>query len=157
MKNFIIVLVLLGLFAACKKPVEQKEVVDVNAIKTDIQEFENQNAAWINSKNVDSIMQYYADDAISYDSNSKPLIGKEQIRKSMESASKSRSTNTKLTYSVKEVYPSEDGNRIVEIGQYRIQDPNGVNYGSGTYFSILEKRDGKYVCIRDIQTPDSMY
>jgi len=142
--------------ANCEKPAE-RETLDAGAIteiKMEIQSIEDRYAKAVNSKNVDSIMEYYADDAISFDSNSKPLHGKDEIRESMKDLSKGFPKRAGIKYTVMEVFPSGDGNQVVEIGHYRISDPKGINYGTGNYFSVFEKRNGKYVCIRDIQTPD---
>ncbi|NMH27757.1 YybH family protein [Flavobacterium silvaticum] len=155
MKINVLILPLLVIAASCTKPVERTEVVGPEVIRAEIQSLENNYARWVNSKNVDSIMQYYADDAVSYDSNSKPLHGKDEIRESMKELSKGFPEGAGIKYTVMEVYPTSDGQQVVEIGHYRIDDPKGRNYGSGNYFSLFEKRDDKYLCIRDIQTPDS--
>lgn len=142
--------------ANCEKPVERVtlDASELSEIKMEIQAIENRYANAVNSKNIDSIMEYYADDAVSFDSNSKPLHGKDEIRESMQDLSKGFPKRAGIKYTVMEVFPSGDGTQVVEIGHYRISDPKGINYGTGNYFSVFEKRNGKYVCIRDIQTPD---
>lgn len=152
--NYLIVFVLLSVFS-CKEP--EPVAISLQSIRSDIETLEKDYARWVNSKNVDSIMQYYADDAVSFDSNSKPLRGKDEIRESMKKLSAGFPKGAGITYTVMEVFPTTDGAQVVEIGHYRIEDPKGRNYGSGNYFSLFEKRDGRYVCIRDIQTPDSPY
>ncbi|WP_290841894.1 DUF4440 domain-containing protein [Flavobacterium sp.] len=143
-------------FLNCEKPVERTTLGadELAALKVEIQELEDNYAKNVNSKNVDSIMKYYADDAVSYDSNSQPLHGSLEIRESMEDLSKGFPKRAGIKYTVREVFPSGDGTQVIEIGHYKISDPKGINYGSGNYFSVFEKRNGKYVCIRDIQTPD---
>jgi len=150
------ILLLAVIFANCEKPAERVSLNadELSALKTEIQALEDNYARNVNSKNVDSILTYYADDAVSYDSNSKPLHGKEEIRESMEDLAKGFPKRAGIKYTVTEVFSSGDGNQILEIGHYRISDPKGINYGTGNYFSVFEKRNGKYVCIRDIQTPD---
>ncbi|MBD3582264.1 YybH family protein [Flavobacterium selenitireducens] len=142
--------------ANCEKPVERVtlDANELTEIKLEIQAIEDRYAKAVNSKNIDSIMEYYADDAVSFDSNSKPLHGKDEIRESMQDLSKGFPKRAGIKYTVMEVFPSGDGTQVVEIGHYRISDPKGINYGTGNYFSVFEKRNGKYVCIRDIQTPD---
>lgn len=143
-------------FANCEKPAERSTMSadELAKLKAEIQALEDNYASNVNSKNVDSIMTYYADDAVSYDSNSKPLHGKEEIRESMQQLAKGFPKRAGIKYTVTEVFPSGDGNQVIEIGHYRISDPKGINYGTGNYFSVFEKRNGRYVCIRDIQTPD---
>lgn len=157
MKNKGLILTLIALSAACNKPAEQTDLQNSEAFKADIQFLENDNARWVNSKEVDSMVQYYADDAVSYDSNSKPLHGREEIRESMQSLSRGFENGASIKYTVTEVFPMSDGEKVLEIGHYKISDSRGKTYGSGNYFSLFEKRNGKYVCIRDIQTPDSLY
>lgn len=144
------------IFSNCEKPVERTSLTaeQISAVKMEIQSIEDRYAKNVNSKNVDSIMTYYADDAVSYDSNSKPLHGKDEIRESMQELAKGFPKRAGIKYTVMEVFPSGDGSQVIEIGHYKISDPKGVNYGAGNYFSVFEKRNGKYLCIRDIQTPD---
>lgn len=141
---------------ACEKPVERAylDESEISEIRSEIQSIENRYSMAVSSKNVDSIMTYYADDAVSFDSNTKPLHGKEEIRESMEELSKGFPKRAGIKFTVTEILPSSDGKQVVEIGHYKISDPKGINYGTGNYFSVFEKRNGKYVCIRDIQTPD---
>lgn len=152
----LLLLASVSVFVNCEKPVERSSMTmdELAALKTEIQKIEDNYAKNVNSKNVDSIMTYYADDAVSYDSNSRPLHGKEEIRESMEELSKGFPKRAGIRYTVTEIFPSGDGNQVIEIGHYKISDPKGVNYGTGNYFSVFEKRNGKFLCIRDIQTPD---
>lgn len=143
------------LLNACSKNKEMVELSpeEIKAIKTEIQELENNYAKAVNEHNVDSIMNYYADDAKSYDYQQHPLNGKDEIRENLLEESTDFSKSSKISYTVKDVLTS-DGFQVVEVGRYEIHDSAGIVFGTGTYFSVFEKRDGKYLCIRDIQTPD---
>ncbi|NMH27758.1 YybH family protein [Flavobacterium silvaticum] len=149
----IILLAVLVVLSGCKKPSEQEE--GQTAIKDEIQALENRYAKAVSSKVLDSIMPYYADDAVSYDSEAKPLSGKKSIRASINNKSSAYPESEQMTFTVTEVFPSSDAEQVVEIGHYQVKDSKGIAYGSGNYFALFEKRDGKYVCIRDIQTPDT--
>jgi len=50
---------------------------------------------------------------------------------------------------------TEEGNQVVEIGYYKVVDStNNAIINSGNYMSLFVKRDGKYVCLRDMSTSD---
>ena len=77
-------------------------------------------------------------------SNSRILSGQ------MDSISK----NNTITFTTNEVFVPTDGSLVVEIGYYKVVDPAGNLVNSGNYMSLFEKRDGKYVSIRDMSTSD---
>ena len=45
-----------------------------------------------------------------------------------------------------------DGNIAVEIDYWTQFDKSGKQLDNGNYTSYFEKRDGKYLCVRDIST-----
>ena len=60
----------------------------------------------------------------------------------------------KIAFAVIDVFPSSDGNQVVEIGSYKMSDVTNIAISSGHYMSLFEKREGKYVCIRDMGASD---
>ena len=60
----------------------------------------------------------------------------------------------KISFTANEVYPSSDGNQAVELGSYKVVDSTGTAKSSGNYMALFEKRDGKYICIRDMGASD---
>lgn len=46
------------------------------------------------------------------------------------------------------------GDLVVETGKCTFKDASGAVIRTGKYLSLFEKRDGKYVCIRDIYNDD---
>ena len=120
-------------------------------IKKEIQAREDEFAAVYNSGEMKSI-GYYADDAISFFQNRPPLIGKEAVLNFLKSDLDSN-TNI-ITFKTNEVFPSSDGNQVVEIGYFKVTDSAKYVLNTGNYIVLFEKRNGKYVCIRDMSTSD---
>ena len=52
------------------------------------------------------------------------------------------------------VFPSIDGVQVVEIGYYTVVDSTNTAVNTGNYMSLFEKRDGQYVCLRDMSASD---
>ena len=160
MKNKILMLGLLLVFAtlsiSCNKKTEEttaEPVVDKEQIKMEIQAIENTFAEHYNSKNTDSIT-YYADDAKSFFIGREPITGKDSIIEYLKNDIKAIEKGIKFSFTTNEVHVSNDGINVTEIGQYKLLDSTGTKIESGNYFSVFEKRNGKYFCIRDIATSD---
>ena len=157
MKNKILNGVILGVcssfFIACSPKKEEPKTVDKEQIKNEIQAIETAFAEAYNNNQTESIT-YYADDAKSFLQNKPPLEGKEAIIKSITEDALSNVNHVKITLTTNEVYPSNDGNQVIEIGNYTVLDTTNTKVNSGTYFSLFEKRNGKYVCIRDMGASD---
>ena len=43
---------------------------------------------------------------------------------------------------------------MVEIGSYRVSDSTSTAIYTGNFMAVFEKREGKYVCIRDMAASD---
>ena len=126
-------------------------VVDKEQIKLDIQAKEDEFAATYNAGEEKNI-GYYADDATSFYPNRPPLVGKQAI---IEFLKLNLISNTdKISYKTNEVFPSTDGNQIVEVGYFKLTDSSNNVINTGNYMSLFEKRNGKYVCVRDMSTSD---
>jgi ketosteroid isomerase-like protein len=120
-------------------------------IKKEIQAKEDEFAEVYNSGQLKSI-GYYADDATTFYQNRKPLIGKQAIVAFLQSDLDSN-TNI-ITFKTNEVFPSSDGNQVVEIGYFKVTDSAKYVLNTGNYMVLFEKRNGKYVCVRDMSTSD---
>ncbi len=160
MKNKISILGLMTIIAilsiACNKKSEEATVaptVDKEQIKMEIQAIENTFATHYNTKNTDSIT-YYADDAQSFFIGRNPLVGKESILKFLSTDIQGMGSGIKISFKTNEVHVSNDGINVTEIGQFKLVDSTDAKIDSGNYFSVFEKRNGKYVCIRDIAASD---
>lgn len=149
-----IVLVYLSLFmASCVKNEEKTTtgLIDKDAIKKEIQAKENQFAQIYNTGEVKKI-GYYADDAVTFYQNMTPISTKEER---IEFLRIDESTNnSKISFTTIEVFPSNDGNQVVEIGYYTVVDSTNTAINTGHYMSLFEKRDGQYECLRDMSASD---
>jgi len=125
--------------------------VDKEQIKKDIQAKEDEFASTYNAGEMKSI-GYYADDATTFYTNRPPLVGKQAIVDFLKSDLISRTD--KLSFITNEVFPSSDGNQIVEVGSFKLMDSENNVINTGNYMSLFVKKDGKYVCLRDMSTSD---
>jgi ketosteroid isomerase-like protein len=126
-------------------------VVDKGKIKIEIQAKEDEFAATYNSGVLKNI-GYYADDATSFYQNRAPLVGKNAIVEFLQADLSSNSN--KITYKTNEVFASNDGNQVIEIGYFTVVDSANTTINKGNYMSLFEKRDGKYVSVRDMSASD---
>ena len=147
---------LLSFAVACSDKKEESAsapVIDKEQIKKEIQEKENEFAATYNSGVVKNI-GYYADDAISYSQNKAPLVGREAIVSYYQSGIDSSVRGNKISFTTNEVFVSNDGNQVVEVGNYKLVDSANADLNSGNYMILFEKRDGKYVSVREMSASD---
>ena len=157
MKHKMVSIVLIGcivtLMFACntKKEEPAAVVIDKEQVKKEIQAKEDEFAATYNSGATKNI-GYYADDAISFYQNRPPLVGKQAIVEFLKSGLDSNSN--KISFKTNEVFVSNDGNQVVEIGYFKVTDSANTTINSGNYMSLFEKRDGKYVTVRDMSASD---
>ena len=157
MKKEIVKGVLLGgittLMFACntKKEEPAATVVDKEQIKKEIQAKEDSFALLYNTGELRDI-GYYADDATNFYQNRPPVVGKPAIVDFLKSDLDSN-TN-KITFTTNEIFPSNDGNQVVEIGYFKVVDSANVSINSGNYMVMFEKRNGKYVSVREMSASD---
>src|SRR5688572_8229813 len=130
------------MFACGTTPAPVPVAIDVEQIKKEIQAKEDEFAATYNSGEVKDI-GYYADDATTFFQNKEPLVGKPAIVEFLKSDLTS-SSNT-ISFKTNEVFVSNDGNQVVEIGYFKVADSTNAVVNSGNYMSLFEKRNGKYV------------
>ncbi|HTE32897.1 MAG TPA: hypothetical protein VK666_21090 [Chryseolinea sp.] len=128
-------------------------VIDKEQIKKDIQDKENQFAELYNKSELKDI-GYYADDATSFSQNKPALVGKVAIVEYLKAGIDSSSKGNKITFTTNEVFVSNDGNQVVEIGYYKLNDSTSAAINTGNYMVLFEKRDGKYVVVRDMSASD---
>jgi ketosteroid isomerase-like protein len=150
--NGILFLFLLSLLAACHtKKAESTTGIDKEQIKKEIQAKENEYAALYNAGELKNI-GYYAEDAITFFQNRAPLVGKDAIVEFLK-ADLTGNTN-KITFTTNEVFVSNDGVLVVEIGHYEVVDSVNTAINTGNYMSLFEKRNGKYYALRDMSASD---
>jgi hypothetical protein len=141
---------IMSLLIACNTK-KAEPAVDKEQIKKEIQARENEFAAIYNSGELKNI-GYYADDAESFFQNKAPLVGKVAIVEYLKSDLYSNSN--KISFVTNDVFVSSDGIQVVEIGYYKVVDSTNVAINTGNYMSLFEKRNGQYVCLRDMSASD---
>ena len=125
---------------------------DPTKLKAEIQELETAWAVADNARDVNALAAFYADDAISM-SNGKPMvIGNAAIKKDMEEGMSKRPKGVTTSYDVMDAYGSD--NYATEVGKTTRMDSTGKVISTGKYMAIWEKRNGKWICIRDISNED---
>lgn len=128
-----------------------KPVIDKEKVKAEIQEIENKFASVYTHRNVDSLT-YYGDSAVSYFVGQEPIKGKDAIHRFIIEELKDFPKGAKIINETMEIYVTDDGNNVAEIGSYKRVDSTGKLLQNGHYFSFFAKRNGKYVCTRDMAT-----
>ena len=144
---------ILMLMISCnsKQETTTTTAVDKEQIKKEIQAKEDAFAEIYNTGELKNI-GYYADDATTFFQNRPPLVGREAIVEFYKSAI--TSVTDKISFTSKDIFISNDGNQVVEIGYFKVVDSTNTPINSGNYMSLFEKRDGKYVCVRDMSASD---
>jgi ketosteroid isomerase-like protein len=157
MKNKVIKGVLLFyvmfLAIACNTKKVESVVIDKEQIKKEIQAKENEYAALYNAGEMKTI-GYYADDAITFSQNKQPLVGKTAIIEYLKANIDSLNKANKISFTTNEVFVSNDGNLVVEIGYYKVVDSTDTAVNTGNYMVLFEKRNGNYFSIRDMSASD---
>lgn len=159
MKNKILIGVLLAnlflLMLACDS-VQTKPVsvlIDKEQIKKEIQAKENLFADTYNAGEMKKI-GYYAEDAISFYQNNAPLVGRQAIVEYLAEGIDTFASSNKISFTTNEVFVSNDGIQVVEVGYYKVVDSTNAVIHSGNYMTLFEKRDGKYVSLREMSASD---
>ena len=139
------------IFTACNS-VEKEETVEVDMekIKGEIQAMEDAYAEGEKNKDADAVAAYYSEDAISYSRNKKPLVGRAAIRESIANNIAKDTTGNYSEYKIVDLFV--EGDAAVEIGSWTDFDASGKQVENGNYMSYFQKRDGKYICVRDMST-----
>jgi ketosteroid isomerase-like protein len=142
---------ILGLIVACNTSQEPAAVaIDKEKIKTEIQAKEDAFADLYNKGEFKEI-GYYAEDATSFFQNRAPLVGRDSIIAFLRSEIVSASD--KISFKTNEVFVSNDGSQVVEVGSYKVVDSDTL-LNSGNYISLFEKRNGNYVVVRDMSASE---
>jgi uncharacterized protein (TIGR02246 family) len=131
---------------------QQTAKPDMAAVKTEIQALET---AWSNADNardVKALAAFYSDDAVSMGNNVPMLVGKTAIQKDIEAGLAKKAKGSTTSYEVLDVFGCE--NEVTETGKITRKDSTGKVISTGKYMAVWEKRDGKYICVRDIGNED---
>jgi len=134
-------------FASC-----QPAKPDMEKIRAEIQALEDAYAAGLKAKDAEAVLAYYADDAVSMVNNAPVASGRDAILSMIQKNIASDTTNTTESFEVVDIFAA--GDLVVETGKATNKDAYGNVVKTGKYMSLFEKRNGKYVCIRDIYNDD---
>lgn len=154
MKNKIVTGVFLGCLSSLVISCNQQPAapaVDKDQIKKEIQAREDEFAAVYNSGQLKNI-GYYADSATTFFPNRAPLVGRQAIVDFLKSDLDSNTD--KLSFVTNEVFVSNDGNQVVEVGYFKLVDSANAIINTGNYMSLFVKSNDKYVCLRDMSASD---
>lgn len=135
------------LLAACSK--NESNHMDKKQIAIEIRAIEKAYNAAIRQKDIETALNFYADNAESYSPDKPPLIGKRAIGQYLEEGL-GQPEDYITEYQMREILPSADGNQVVELGTFRVTTPQGEKITEGNYISIFQKQNGRYVCVRDM-------
>jgi len=146
---------LMSLLFGCntKQPEPNAGIIDKEQIKKEIQAKENEFAETYNS-GIAKAIGYYADDAITFSQNRKPLVGKAAIVEYLMADVNFANKSNRIAFTTNEVFVSNDGNMVVEIGHYNVVDSTNTAVNTGNYMSLFEKRNGRYFSVRDMSASD---
>jgi uncharacterized protein (TIGR02246 family) len=158
-KNFLSFAICIFLFTACKEKKSTENITepvvtqpDMVAIKTEIQALENEYAAASNARNAAGIAAVYSDDAITLENNKPMIVGKPAILKNAEEFLAKRPKGTTTAFETLEVFGNDK--MVTEIGKSTNKDAAGNVIYTGKYMALWEKREGKWLTIRDINNDD---
>jgi len=145
-------LFLISFIVACKpKKEEPLALIDKEQIKKEIQAKEDEYAELYNKGEIRYI-GYYAEDATTFAQNKKPLVGREAIVEYLKVDA--LSSSNQISFKTNEVFVSNDGNMVVEIGYYTVVDSTKTPINTGNYMVLFEKRNGNYFSVRDMSVSD---
>jgi len=150
-------LFVIGCSTPAPKPAEIPVVVetkpDMAAIKAEIQALENAWAAADIARDANAVAAFYADDAMSMTFDKPTSVGKAAILAELTESSAKRAAGSTVTFETQDVFGNE--NQVTEIGKSTVKDADGKVISTGKYMAVWEKRDGKYIIIRDIYNNDA--
>ncbi len=125
---------------------------DLAKLKTEIQALETAWAAADNARDSNALVALFADDAVSLSNNKPMLVGKDAIAKDVAASLAKKDKATTVVYEVMDVYGNDDC--VTEVGRSISKDAAGKVTYTGKYMAIWEKRNGKFLCVREIYNDD---
>lgn len=126
---------------------------DMSAIEAEIKAIEDAWAAAFNAKDAATIAGFYAEEAISMNDDKPMLVGKTAIQKGVEEEMARRKDDSTVAFETQDLYGDE--NRVTEVGKTTVTNSIGKVIYTGKYMAVWEKRNGKWLTIRDISNDDA--
>jgi len=147
------------LFAACqqapapKPEAQEAPKPDMAKVKAEIQALNSAWAAASNARDAATILAFFADDAISMPDDKPMFVGKAAIQKESENWFAKSKEGSTVSYETMDVLGDE--NMVTETGTVTTKDATGKVTYTGKYMAVWEKRNGKWLCIRDMSNDDA--
>ncbi len=132
--------------------VQVETKTDITKIKAEIQALESSWSAADNARDANAVAAFYADDAMSMSNDKTTLVGKAAILADITEGLAKKAAGSTVSYEVMEVFGDEKV--VTEVGKSISKDASGNVLSTGKYMGVWDKRDGKFVCIRDIYNND---
>jgi ketosteroid isomerase-like protein len=104
-------------------------ILDMEAVKSEIQKLENNFIKAEQNRDADGVVAYYAEDAVSYGPNMKPLVGKKAIRDAHAERFKTDTLTFQPVYNIVDLYASDD--MVVEVGSWEMKSESGETLENG--------------------------
>ncbi len=133
--------------------VETPAPPDMAAIKAEIQGLTTAYAVAHTAGDAAAVAAFYSDDAVTMGDDMPATMGKAAILKDLEESYAKRKPGNTTNFETIEVFGDE--NRVAEIGKGTTKDAAGKVVSTGKYMAIWEKRNGQWLCIRDISNDDA--
>lgn len=122
---------------------------DLAKIRVEIQALETEFGNAATRHDLDALLEYYADDAISLVNDAPMRVGKAAI---VDHYKNDIMADGKIhVYQTIDVFA--EGNMVLETGKSTSTDAAG-KVSTGKYMALYEKRNGHYVCIREMYNND---
>ncbi len=159
MKNFRFLWVLLApvlfLIPSCKEADSTADVAVINmdSVKAEIAALEANFAKASNAKDVDGVAAYYTDDAQSMPPGKPTWVGKDAIKAGIKNDMADDTIGATVAFATTGLWAA--GDYATETGTIAVTDTTGKVIYTGKYMTLFERRNGKYVAIRDIWNDDA--
>lgn len=142
-------------FQSCesKEAEEHEHAVNQDSVKAQIVAMESAYAVGSNTKNVDAVAVYYANDAESMANDEPTRVGMDAIKAGIKKDMANDTLGTTISFVTTGVWAA--GNYATETGNSISKDKDGKVVHTGKYITLFELRDGKYVAIRDMWNRDA--
>ncbi len=162
MKNFLrLCAVLAGVFllgsGGCESPLRESPSVaesigtaELVKIRQEIQALETDLGKATTNGDLDALLEYYANDAVSLPADAPMLVGKTAIGAHY----KKHVIGNRNTHAYRTIDVFAAGNLVVETGESTVTDTSG-KASTGKYMALYEKRNGQYVCLRESYNNDA--
>ncbi|MEO5905119.1 MAG: DUF4440 domain-containing protein [Saprospiraceae bacterium] len=143
------------LLPSCKETSSTTVVAAVNmdSVKAEITALETGFAKASNAKDVDGVAAYYSNDAQSMAPDEATWVGMDAIKTGLKREMTDDTLGHTVAFVTTGVWAA--GDYATETGTSTVTDKSGKVVYTGKYMTLFEKRNGKYVAIRDIWNGDA--